>query len=370
MTADSVTAEHGRWRWRASTPLRVAWSTSSGWTPAPTVPGRLILVLHHVVVDGVSLRLLAEDLAAAGRRRRRAADHTGQGRHPASGSGPTQLRAATDGGTSPTTRTTGCAWPCAADQIPLIGSRPLDPAVDVVATEARLVVRLDADVTARLLGPVPNAIRGGVNDVLRGRARVGPGEVAGRRRLACCSNWRDTAAKPSTSARPATTSICRARVGWFTTLFPVRVDPGAADWDRAHGRRTRNSAPRSRAVKDQLRAVPRNGLSYGALRYLSGRSRPDLAVQPQVLFNYLGRFTGAGDAPWTLAEDAVAEDRDPRMPLPRAIEVNAITVETDGGPRLEATFSWPSGVLDPRRRSRALAPVGRRARPPSRVSAR
>ena len=48
-----------------------------------------------------------------------------------------------------------------------------------------------------------------------------------------------------------------------------------------------------KSVKDQLRAVPRNGLSYGALRYLSATPRPDLVVTPQILFNYLGRFTAA-----------------------------------------------------------------------------
>ncbi len=75
-------------------------------------------------------------------------------------------------------------------------------------------------------------------------------------------------------------------VGWFTTLFPVVVDPGPAAWDELMtGGPALGAAVKS--VKDQLRAVPRNGLSYGALRYLSATPRPDLVVTPQILFNYL-----------------------------------------------------------------------------------
>ncbi|MCV7419610.1 non-ribosomal peptide synthase/polyketide synthase [Mycobacterium yunnanensis] len=308
------------------------------------VPGRLVIVVHHVVVDGVSLRLLAEDLSASW-----ANLSAGQ---PIAIDRPDTplrqwsdaLRAATSSGVFAADEDHWSGVAAAAAESP-IGTRPLDPAVDAVATEERLTVRLDVDVTARLLGPVPNAIRGGVDDVLVAALAM------------ALAQWRDGESSSvlleleghgreaeHLGAAGEHLDLTRT-LGWFTTLFPVEVDPGGAPWDRLMSGGPELGAA-VKAVKECLRVVPRNGLSYGALRYLSGRPRPDLAVQPQVLFNYLGRFAGAGSAPWTLAEDAVAEDRDPRMPLPRAVEVNAVTVETDDGPRLEAVFSWPSGVLN------------------------
>src|SRR6202030_929211 len=79
-------------------------------------------------------------------------------------------------------------------------------------------------------------------------------------------------------------------VGWFTTEFPVALHipggPGPA-WDQV-----------LKSVKEQLRAVPRRGLSYGALRYLSDSSAPAAVLrdgpEPQVSFNYHGAWGAAG----------------------------------------------------------------------------
>jgi non-ribosomal peptide synthetase component F len=51
-------------------------------------------------------------------------------------------------------------------------------------------------------------------------------------------------------------------VGWFTTLFPVALDvPEDPDWGTT-----------LKSVKEQLRAVPRRGIGYGALRHLTAAS--------------------------------------------------------------------------------------------------
>ncbi|MET0700178.1 MAG: amino acid adenylation domain-containing protein, partial [Mycobacterium sp.] len=314
---------------RAGRMLDVTWLDAG-----PETTGRLVLMVHHVVVDGVSLRLLAQDLATAWSALAAGDTVSLEKADTSFREWSEQLRSATTRGDFAADEQYWLSVAAGPASAP-IGSRPLDPAIDVVATEAKLVVRLDEASTARLLGPVPAAIRGGVNDVLvtalalalaTWRPGGEPGlllELEGHGREA---QHLGVAGDPLDLART---------LGWFTTLFPVRVDPG-----------TEEPGTAVKTVKEQLRAVPRNGLSYGALRYLSGRPRPDLAVSPQVLFNYLGRFTGAGDQPWTLTEAGVAEDRDPRMPLPRALEINAIAVDTDNGTRLEATFSWPGAVLE------------------------
>nr|BFE75850.1 hypothetical protein GCM10020092_091510 [Actinoplanes digitatis] len=189
-----------------------------------------------------------------------------------------------------------------------------------MATEETLTVTLPPEVTERLLGVVPAAVHGGVNDALVAALVLAISPDAPLL-LELEGHGREEDAVDLDLSRT---------FGWFTTLFPVRLDVTGL-----------SPASAVKAVKDQLRAVPHNGLSYGALRYLA--PRPELAVQPQVLFNYLGRFGTDTGADWETVVDGevVVERRDPRMPLPRALEVNAVAV--DAG--LSATFSWATGVL-------------------------
>ncbi|MEV8508041.1 amino acid adenylation domain-containing protein [Actinoplanes sp. NPDC051475] len=262
--------------------------------------GELIVAVHHVIVDGVSLRVLAEDLRG------------GLPIAPA----PTSFR----------------QWATALHDVDFSGDLPfwvkaartpvttlgrLEKA-DTVATEETLTVVLPEDVTSRLLSAVPAAIHGGVNDALVA-ALVLALSPDGPMLLELEGHGREEDAADLDLSRTC---------GWFTTLFPVPLDAAGL-----------SAAEAVKAIKEQLRAVPNNGISYGALRYLTGHA--DLAVQPQVLFNYLGRFAGG---------EEVVERRDPRMPLPRALEVNAVTV----GAQLSAVFSWPGRVLG-REQVRALA---------------
>ena len=72
-----------------------------------------------------------------------------------------------------------------------------------------------------------------------------------------------------------------------TTLYPVLLDlRGKAGLG---GELT--------AVKEQLRQIPRNGIGYGILRYVSSRSEAEVLRKrhrdPEVAFNYLGQFDQA-----------------------------------------------------------------------------
>ncbi|WP_434739244.1 hypothetical protein, partial [Streptomyces katrae] len=79
-------------------------------------------------------------------------------------------------------------------------------------------------------------------------------------------------------------------VGWFTTVFPVRLDVGDVDLDEVFG-----AGPAAgtvlKSVKEQLLAVPGKGLGYGLLRHLNEETAAVLAPYStgQIAFNYLGR---------------------------------------------------------------------------------
>nr|BFE81261.1 hypothetical protein GCM10020093_038620 [Planobispora longispora] len=133
-------------------------------------------------------------------------------------------------------------------------------------------------------------------------------------------------------------------VGWFTTMYPVRLDAGPADWSDLSGPTAARAIKR---VKEQLREIPDNGIGYGLLRRLN----PDTAARlggypvPELAFNYLGRVDAAAEADWSPAAeaDAAGGGHAPGLALPHALEVNALTRDTPEGPRLRATWSWAGG---------------------------
>ena len=138
-------------------------------------------------------------------------------------------------------------------------------------------------------------------------------------------------------------------MGWFTSLFPVRLDPGALDVDDAMaGGGALGRALKS--IKEQLRALPDNGLGYGVLRYLNPQTAAQLEgfAAPQIGFNYLGRFAASAASDWGGADEAVRLGAgDPAMPLSHCIEVNALTLDDREGARFTATWSWaPALVTD------------------------
>lgn len=67
-------------------------------------------------------------------------------------------------------------------------------------------------------------------------------------------------------------------LGWFTTIFPVHIDMN----DK------RGYVNRLLQVKEYLNSIPVKGIGYGVLKYLRNQ---DLDVEPEVRFNYLGDFS-------------------------------------------------------------------------------
>ncbi|MEV0385500.1 amino acid adenylation domain-containing protein [Nonomuraea sp. NPDC050643] len=300
---------------------------------------QLVVVAHHVVIDGVSWRVLMDDLATAWRQ---LTSGTPIDLPPVGTSFRrwTQLlqRAAFD------TDRDHFRRPLPGADLPL-GRRPLS-ASDTVARERVRSVSVGPEVTAALLGEIPARFHAGVNDVLLTALAV------------ALARWRRDLGQDQTFAHIELEGHGREgrfvagaagfepdlsrTVGWFTTLFPVTVDPGAtADFTAPA-----YLAGALKSVKEDLARVPGNGVSYGALRYLTGAGFDTPA--PQVLFNYLGRFDAGAAGDWRLAgaTGQLGERRDPRMRLPRVLEFNAIAEPgPTGAYELVTTISWPEGMF-------------------------
>ncbi|WP_229926149.1 non-ribosomal peptide synthetase [Streptomyces longispororuber] len=318
----------------------------------PETSGRLIIVLHHLVVDGVSWRILTPDLAEAWEQVR-------EGRTPALAPVPTSMRhwahALTEEAASPRRTAELPLWQDIVEgPDPLIGSRPLDPAVDTRATMETVEVRLAPEATEALLTSLPAAFHGGPNDGLlsalalaltQWRRNRGVDETAASSLLLRLEgHGREEAAAPGVD-------LSRT-VGWFTSMFPVRLSVDGFDVAEAVAG-GRSAGHVIKAVKEQLNAVPDKGIGYGLLRHLNPETAEVLRAHQggQVAFNYLGRFA-QGDQPggggsWAIATDmeGIAADLDADMPALAAVEINSFVVDTARGPQFSASIGFPAGLL-------------------------
>ncbi|MFC4159110.1 amino acid adenylation domain-containing protein [Chitinimonas lacunae] len=99
-------------------------------------------------------------------------------------------------------------------------------------------------------------------------------------------------------------------VGWFTAMYPLCVQVDAEQWSLC-----------VRQVKEALRGVPDRGLGYGVLRYLHGDAELAHGPVAETSFNYLGRFDDA--MPLLLAPESTGDEIAPDTRLPHALDVTA-----------------------------------------------
>ncbi|MDZ4151835.1 non-ribosomal peptide synthetase, partial [Methylicorpusculum sp.] len=105
--------------------------------------------------------------------------------------------------------------------------------------------------------------------------------------------------------------------GWFTGLYPLRLRlPGNA-----------SIGDTIKSIKAQLSRIPGKGIGYSLLRYAgSPVISQKLAAAPkaQLLFNYLGRLDEAFiDVPWHMAQEEPGAYRDPANSMAYELEINA-----------------------------------------------
>ncbi|MGP4091040.1 amino acid adenylation domain-containing protein, partial [Streptomyces sp. KR55] len=309
-------------------------------------PGRLLLTVHHLAVDGVSWRVLLDDL-------RTAWTEAEAGRTPRPDRVGTSFRrwatVLTEEAAKPSRTAELDFWTSLYDRTGhRLGARDLDPARDTAATARSLTVSLPAPVTETVLSQVPAAYNAGVNDVLL--AALALAVRAGRDRPQDAPVLIEVEGHGRHEELGDGLDLSRT-LGWFTSVHPVRIDPGPVDWADLWEAGPNVGEVLKRA-KEQLRAVPDQGIGHGLLRYLNPDTAPVLAVlpTPQIGFNYLGRFQGARGADWSLAPEAVAEDGagapPGAMPLRNPLTVNVTTrPSADGGTELRAVWTWPDGLL-------------------------
>ena len=293
----------------------------------------LVLTLHHLIVDGVSWRVLLDELQQAGDALLSNAPIV----LPAEETSLHDWSAALLANLSARTSELPLWQNMLTPALPNIGQRALS--ADDRHQQQRTL--LDANLTHALLNTLPQRYRATSEELLLTLLSLALRQLNGSaaQRVTLESHGRAELHDHQDLART---------VGWLTAEFPLLLElPGNAN-------ATLNSSVR--AIKAALRAVPDRGIGFGQLRWLDAHRGVTLAKlsadnAPQVLFNYLGRFNH-GDGYWQPQRtaqqfrDTFAVMQDSNLPLQHALELNVFVEEHANAPQLALNWSWAEDVLD------------------------
>ncbi len=236
--------------------------------------GRLLLIIHHLAVDGVSWRILLEDLSVAYQQLDR-----GEAIQlpPKTTSFKDWANRLSFFGQSQALAAELDYWlaESRSSVAPLPVDYPSGKENNTVASAAQVLVSLNVEQTRALLEELPHTYHTQINDVLLTALVQSFAQWTGSSSLLVNLEGH---------GREELFEVDLSRtVGWFTTIFPVLLElseishPGEA----------------LKSVKEQLRRIPNRGIGYGILRYLSQDTAIPLKLQvPQaeVIFNYLGQL--------------------------------------------------------------------------------
>ncbi|WP_433682774.1 amino acid adenylation domain-containing protein [Nocardia sp. CA-119907] len=309
-------------------------------------PDLMWLVIHHLAVDAVSWRIILADLAQAW-------SQISDGGEPHFGPVTTSFRRWVHGlvEAAPGRRSAELGrWKDVLERgDQLLGSRRLIPDRDVRATVGRVHQRIPAAVADAVLTTIPDRFHCSANDPLLAALVLALGEWRRRRGTAAAAGELISLEGHGREERAVPGADLSATVGWFTTRFPVRIECGNIDLDDALAGGT-SAGLAIKQVKEQLRAVPGNGIGYQMLRHLDARGSAELAdlPEPQISFNYLGRVgVGEHSGPWapTTEFPALTATSDPAMALAAVLDINAIAEAGRDGLELDVTWEFASQVL-------------------------
>ncbi|MBS0181972.1 MAG: amino acid adenylation domain-containing protein [Nitrospira sp.] len=284
---------------------------------------RLLIAVHHLAVDGVSWRILLEDLQTVYRQ-------TLENR-------PTHLPPKTTsfrewaerlrryGEAEVMNDPSSAVWLTVQEEGSIVLPADDPAGSDREAVAETLAVSLDDRDTQALLHEVSAAYGTQFNDVLLTALAQTLSRWTGLGRVTV-----DLEGHGRENLFPEL-DVSRT-VGWFTSVFPITLDV------------TRSESPGEalKTVKEQLRKIPGSGIGYGIVRYLTKEGLDAVKTLPAarvpVGFNYLGQFDAVAtdESPFVLSAESVGKEHDPRNPMEYELDINASVVNG----RLEVMWTY------------------------------
>jgi amino acid adenylation domain-containing protein/non-ribosomal peptide synthase protein (TIGR01720 family) len=292
-------------------------------------PGRLLIVAHHLIIDGVSWRILLEDLATAYEQVSRGEPVVLPPKTTPYQRWAERLQAYAQ---TPELRAEWAYW---REALPTqIARLPCDHVRgnNTQASAALVTRQLDATQTELLLRDIHQAYQTRIEDVLLTAMYL------------TLAPWIDSSAVLVDIDRHGRVDLfddidLSRTVGWFTAIVPVLLDveqPGEI-------------ASGLQAVKTQLQRIPRSGIGYGMLRFLSGATEivdyVESLPQAEVNFNYLGQIDPVfgGNLLLGLANESIGPTRSPESLRQYLIEINVVVVDK----QLQVTWIYSTNRHQP-----------------------
>ncbi len=232
---------------------------------------RLLIVVHHLAVDGVSWQILVEDLASACRQ----PAGKSAGLPPKTTSYREWARRLGDHARTTVLDSQLAFWQRAAGRA--ARRLPVDlrggDGAGTGGAAGQVSVSLSREETGALLRDVPGAYRTGIDDVLLTALAQATTPWTGSSALLLDleGHGREDLFEDVDLSRS---------VGWFTAVYPVLLDLAG----------TGGPGEALKAVKEQLRRIPGRGLGWGLLRYLRDEQALRELPPAEISFNYLGRL--------------------------------------------------------------------------------
>ncbi|MBW4556592.1 MAG: amino acid adenylation domain-containing protein [Trichormus sp. ATA11-4-KO1] len=276
-------------------------------------PRHLLIIIHHLVVDGVSWRILLEDLETV-------YQQFNQGKKIQLPSKTTSWKywsqCLQEYAQSTTLEQEWDYW--LRESWQQITPLPVDfsDGENTVASTQNISIVLTVEQTQALLKKVPKAYNTQINDVLLTALVQAFYQWTGKNfvLLALEGHGREEIF--------AGVDLSRT-VGWFTSIFPVLLDL----------RETSHPIEALKLIKEQLRGIPNKGMGYGVLRYLS-QNNPKVELlrslpQPEVVFNYLGQFdqTFSDSSIFKISQDAQGQTRNSLNGEAYILSIDALVID-------------------------------------------
>ena len=272
---------------------------------------RLLIVSHHLVIDGISWRTLFEDLDALYRQYQRGES--------------LELPLKTDSfkawaealsqyASSETFLKEKYYWQrLNTTEVPPLTTNFTRDNNDVRGI-GTLSFKLEESDTELLLTKVNDAFKTEINDILLAALAKGFKKTFGLNRflVALEGHGREELFSHLDISRT---------IGWFTCLCPVLLEISVET----------DLARQIKEIKENLRRVPNKGIGYGILKYLTPekyKEEIDFQQKPRMIFNYLGQFDAdVGDKSFEIAKESVGHVHSTEYQREYAFDISGIVAK-------------------------------------------
>jgi len=277
--------------------------------------GKMLIVIHHLAVDGISWRIILEDFVTI---YQQLETQKPLQLPPKTSSFKTWAEELQNYAKTPEFYAQFKYW--LNRDFPSISPLPLDcqgeAQSNVVAHAKTVSFTLTEEQTRLLLQEVPQAYNTQINDILLTALVQAFGRWTGNYKLLLDmeGHGRENVIESVNLSRT---------VGWFTSIFPVFFT-----LENLH-----HPGECLKSIKEQLRQIPNRGFDYGIGYYLNS----DLTIQSplknypkaQISFNYLGQFTShqIGEMGWKLSQESSGSIHSPLGQRSHLIAIHGIVVD-------------------------------------------